>query len=165
MTPLSRWVPPAVLAVALGAVAGAPAPLLAQEVAVRVDAGTVVVRDGQAYARDARSGRYERVQVRRDRNGRLVYVRPVPRRPYVGYREGYGRYAFDDEYRPPARKVDCSSNGHCTVKYFDPYYRALYGGGDRDRGRHGGRDRDRGGDGDRRNGDGDRRDGGGRDDD
>src|SRR5688572_10452625 len=94
MTPLSRWVAPAMLALALGMVAGPAGSAHAQEAAraeVRVDADTVVVRNGQAYRRDARSGRYERVQVRRDRNGRLVYFRVVPRRTHDdGYRGGYG---------------------------------------------------------------------------
>lgn len=161
MTPLSRWGAPALLV--LWTVAGMPGPAQAQQaVPARVEADKVVVRNGQAYTRDARSGRYERVAVRRDRSGRLVYFRAVPRNGYGNY-GGRGGYAFDDtEFRPTARKVDCNSNHHCTVSYFDPYYRALYGGGYRSRGDHG---RDRGRDRDRRDGGGDRRDRGGRDDD
>ena len=140
MTPLSRWIAPALLA--LGTVAGASGPARAQDtVQVRVASDKVVVRDGQAYTRDARSGRYERLVVRRDRNGRLAYFRVVPRNTYYGGYGYYGGYAFDDtEYRPSARKVDCSSNGNCTVSYYDPYYRWLHGGGSRDQRQPGHRD-------------------------
>lgn len=154
MTLLSRRFAPAVLAVAFGAMAGAHAQD-AGKVQVRVDPAAVVVRNGQAHARDARSGRLEPVQVRRDRHGRLVYVRVVSRPPrFDPYRDGV---AFDDRYRPPARQVRCSSSGNCTVTYFDPYYRALFGGGRRGRGDHGDRDRPAGRDHDRRHDDGDRR--------
>ena len=159
MTPLSRWGATAALVAACAAGAGMAVPAHAQDVAlvrVRVDADDVVLRNGQAYYLDARGGRYERVSIDRDRNGLPVYYRVV-RRPRYDAWYGWPSATFDDDYRPPARRVDCSSSGNCTVKYYDPrydrrLYRAGYGDGyrgdRRDRGDHGDRG-DRGSRGDR----------------
>ena len=83
MATLSRWLAPAVLAVGLGLVALSPAPARAQSgddlVRVLVDVADVVLRGGTPYYRNGDYGYDDRLTVSRDRYGRPVYYRNMPR--------------------------------------------------------------------------------------
>lgn len=121
MDTVSRWLAPAVLAAGLGTVALAPAPAYAQTgddlVRVLVDVADVVLRGGTPYYRHGDYGYDDRLIVGRDRFGRPVYYRQMPRQ-------------FVDDYRyrdiPRQRQVRCNSNGKCKVTYYDPRYDRRY---------------------------------------
>ena len=124
MAILSRWLAPAVLAASLGIGALAPAPAQANDddlVRVRVDLADVVIRGGHPYYRHGDYGYDDRLIVHRDRYGRPVYYRMVPRYDRGGY--GYDH-----------RNARCNRNGKCRIEYYDPRY---------DRQRHYGYDRTR----------------------
>lgn len=153
---LARWLAPVALAAALGAGALLPAPARAGDDVVRVivDLADVVFRNGSPYYRYGDYRHYDRLIVERDRRGRPVYYRYLPRDPYrygppygnawghdrnhAGFvRDPYGRYS----------RQRCDSRGRCRVEYYDPRYdqRNDYGYGrhrDRDRYRDGCRWRD-----------------------
>ena len=118
MAILSRWLAPAVLAAGLGFGAMVPAPAQAQDDLIRVlvDVADVVLRGGQPYYRHGNYGYDDRLVATRDRYGRLVYYRMVPRyaRPY-GNAYGYDRH-------PAARDVKCNKHGKCKVTYYDARY-------------------------------------------
>ena len=86
MISLSRYLAPAVLAASLGVAAlAAPAPAQAQSddlVRVLVDVADVVLRSGQPYYRYGDYGYDDRLVMQRDRYGRPVYYRYVPREVY-----------------------------------------------------------------------------------
>ena len=99
-TSLTRFLAPAVLAAGLGAAAlAAPAPAQAQSddlVRVLVNVADVVMRGNQPYYRYGDYGYNDRLIVQRDRYGRPVYYRSVPR---VAYRQGppYGNaYGYNN---------------------------------------------------------------------
>lgn len=123
MVPMSRWLAPALLAAGLGATALFPAPARAQDdafVRVLVDVADVVLRGGVPYYRHGDYGYADRLVVARDRHGRPVYYRTVPRYRHDGppYGNAYGYW----NNGPGARRVSCNRNGNCTVKYYDPRY-------------------------------------------
>lgn len=146
---LARWLAPVALAAALGAGALFPAPAHAGEPSFRVivDLGDVVFRNGYPYYRHGGYGYDDRLIVERDRRGRPVYYRYLPRDAYrhgPPYGNAYGyhrnRHGFvRDPYGRYSRER-CDSRGRCRVEYYDPRYdqRNDYGYG---YGRH--RDRDR----------------------
>ncbi|MGH8078350.1 MAG: hypothetical protein ACREPE_13630 [Lysobacter sp.] len=121
MDTVSRWLVPAVLAAGLGTVALSPAPAYAQSgddlVRVLVDVADVVLRGGTPYYRHGDYGYDDRLIVGRDRFGRPVYYRQMPRQ-------------FVDDYRyrdmPRQQQVRCNSNGKCKVTYYDPRYDRRY---------------------------------------
>jgi hypothetical protein len=126
MAILSRWFAPAALAVGLGFAAVTPAPAHAQDdtlTRVLVDIADVVLRGGQPYYRYGNYGENDRLVAQRDRYGRVVYYRTVPRYDNT-YRSGppYGNaYGY---YRNGAgnRDVKCNKHGKCKVTYYDPRY-------------------------------------------
>lgn len=125
MTILARWIAPAALAAALGAGALIPAPAQARDDLVRVivDLPDIVFRSGHPYYRHGGNYGYnDRLIVERDRRGRPVYYRYVPREAYhrgppYGNAYGYHRNR-DNRY---SRQV-CDSRGRCRVEYYDPRY-------------------------------------------
>lgn len=130
MTTLSRWFAPAALALGLGfGAATVPAPAQAQDELTRVlvDIADVVIRGGTPYYRHGNYGYDDRLIVVRDRYGRPVYYRSVPR--HVQHRSGppygnaYGYYRNGPGSRNVnARNVKCNKNGKCKVEYYDPRY-------------------------------------------
>ncbi len=161
MSTVSRWIAPAVLAAGLGVAALSPTPAHAQSgddlVRVIVDVADVVLRGNTPYYRNSDYGYDDRLSVERDRYGRPVYYRQVPRQH--DYRSGppYGN-AYGYHRNAPNRQVKCNKHGKCKTTYYDArhdhdgrrydnrydnrYY--SYDRNDRD-GRHG-RDRNRWGD-------------------
>ena len=133
---MGRLLAPAVLAAGLGVGALVPAPAQAQDSLTRVlvDVADVVLQGGQPYYRHGNYGTNDRVYVQRDRYGRPVYYRVVPARSNYGppYGNAYGDYGnryntyntryHDYGYPQTAQRVNCSSSGNCTVKYYDPRY-------------------------------------------
>lgn len=122
---LSRYLAPAILAASLGlAGIAAPAPAQAQSgdlVRVLVNVADVAMRGNQPYYRYGNYGYNDRLIAQRDRYGRVVYYRNVPR---AQYRSGppYGNaYGYRNQ-RPvaAARKVKCNKHGKCTATYYDP---------------------------------------------
>ena len=91
MTSLSRMFAPALLAAGLGFGAMVPAPVQAQDNLARVlvDIADVVFRSGDPYYRHGNYGYNDRLVMGRDRYGRRVYYRVVPR--YDNYNR-YNRY-------------------------------------------------------------------------
>ncbi|NZA25645.1 hypothetical protein H0E84_04560 [Luteimonas sp. SJ-92] len=147
MTLLTRWLAPAALAAGLGVAALTPAPARASDDLARVivDVADVVLRGGTPYYRHGGHGYNDRLIVVRDRYGRPVYYRQVPRHYQAShsrhYRSGPPAHApahgYRDRNRNDNRNVRCNRNGHCTAQYYDPRY-------DRDRNRYQTRwDRDR----------------------
>lgn len=127
---LSRYLVPAVLAASLGfAAIAAPAPAQAQSqsddlVRVLVNVADVVMRGNQPYYRYGDYGYNDRLIGQRDRYGRIVYYRNVPR---AQYRNGppYGNaYGYNNHRRVngPQKIVKCNKNGKCTTTYYDPRY-------------------------------------------
>ena len=122
MDTLSRWLGAAVVAVGVGVAALSPSQVRAQQgdelVRVLVDIADVVLRGGVPYYRHGPYGYDDRLIVVRDRYGRPVYYRQVPRR-YLGSDR------YDDRFRH-GREVKCNRNGKCTITYYDPYYDRRY---------------------------------------
>lgn len=126
MTILSRWLAPAVLAAGFGFGAMAPAPAQAQDdtlTRVLVDIADVVLRGGVPYYRYGDYGYDDRLIAQRDRYGRLVYYRMVPRYQR-DYRAGppYGNAYGYWNNGPGSRKVKCNKHGKCKVTYYDQRY-------------------------------------------
>lgn len=126
---LSRYLAPAVLAASLGVAAvAAPAPAQAQSddlVRVLVDVADVVLRGGVPYYRYGDYGYDDRLIVQRDRYGRPLYYRYVPR---DGYRDGppygnaYGYYRNRGYPVTGQRITKCNKHGKCKIVYYDPRY-------------------------------------------
>jgi hypothetical protein len=120
MTLLSRWLAPAVLATGLGVAGFAPTAAHAQSgdelVRVIVDVADVIMRGGQPYYRNGHHGYDDRLVVVRDRYGRPVYYRQVPR---GGYYDDRARY---DAPRYGSHRTRCNKHGKCKVEYYDPRY-------------------------------------------
>ena len=120
MATMSRWLAPAVLAAGLGMAALSPVPARAQSgddlVRVLVDVADVVLRGGTAYDRNGNYGYDDRLIVSRDRYGRPVYYRNMPRdyrnAPQYGNAYGYYRNA-------PSRQMKCNKHGKCKSTYYD----------------------------------------------
>ncbi|MGY0560392.1 hypothetical protein ACW7G2_06720 [Luteimonas sp. A277] len=122
-----RWLAPLILAAGFGAAALAPAPARASDDLVRVivDVADVVLRGGSPYYRHGNYGHNDRLVMVRDRHGRPVYYRQVPR----NYRAGY----HPSQFRGPPphararghakqRNGNCDRNGRCSVRYYDPRF-------------------------------------------
>lgn len=129
MTTLSRWLAPAALAVGLGFGAMAPAQAQSQNDLTRVlvDVADVVFRGSTPYYRQGDYSYDDRLVVQRDRYGRPVYYRSVPRSQYYGNsvdNNGYGnsRYNNGRDYNDSNRRVKCNKHGKCKVEYYDPRY-------------------------------------------
>ena len=108
MISLSRYLAPAVLAASLGVAAvAAPAPAQAQS-------DDLVLRSGQPYYRYGDYGYDDRLVMQRDRYGRPVYYRYVPREVY---RQGppYGNaYGYQRNRGYPVtgqRTMKCNKHG------------------------------------------------------
>lgn len=124
MSTVSRWIAPAVLAAGLGMAALSPAPAHAQSgddlVRVIVDVADVVLRGGTPYYRNSGYGYNDRLIVERDRYGRPVYYRQVPRQP--DYRSGppYGNaYGYHRNRNASNRRMKCNRHGKCKTTYYD----------------------------------------------
>jgi hypothetical protein len=124
MTTLTRWIAPAALALGLGfGAAVVPAPAQAQDDLARVlvDIADVVIRGGTPYYRPGNYGYNDRLITDRDRYGRRIYYRQVPRytndrRSGPPYGNAYGYYRNG----PGSRDVKCNKHGKCKAKYYDP---------------------------------------------
>lgn len=127
----ARLLAPAALAAALGLASfGAPAPAQAQDSLERVlvDIADVIFRGGDPYYRHDRN---DRLRVERDRYGRPVYYRYVPRQranvprgvAHGYWRNGPGARNVPVSYRYDRRdNVKCDRKGKCKVEYYDPRY-------------------------------------------
>ncbi len=127
MSTLSRWLAPAALAVGLGFGAMAPAHAQAQDDLIRVlvEAADVVFRGSTPYYRQGNYGYNDRLVAQRDRYGRPVYYRSVPRSQYYGsnvHNNGYGNNYNGRSYNDSNRRVKCNKHGKCKVEYYDPRY-------------------------------------------
>ncbi len=137
---LTRFLAPAVLAASLGVAAiAAPAPAQAQSddlVRVLVNVADVVMRGNTPYYRYGDYGYDDRLIAQRDRYGRIVYYRNVPRDVYRNgppYGNAYG-YNRNRGYPVTGHRITkCNKHGKCKTSYYDPRY-------DRD-GRYGYNDR------------------------
>lgn len=129
MSTLTRWITPLVLAVGFGGAALAPAPAQAQSdqlTRVIVDVADVIFRGGSPYYRGgSQYDRDDRLIVSRDRYGRPVYYREVPRHVRSGppYGNAYG-YHGNAPGQQKQHKVKCDKHGRCEVKgkryFYDP---------------------------------------------
>lgn len=124
MDTVSRWFAPAVVATGLGLSALSPAPARAQSgeelVRVLVDVADVVLRGGAPYYRYGEYGYDDRLIVDRDRYGRPVYYRQVPR-PYRHNVRQSDRYGYRRDVSG-YRQLRCNSHGRCKATYYDPRY-------------------------------------------
>ncbi|MEJ7747523.1 MAG: hypothetical protein WKF61_12435 [Luteimonas sp.] len=140
MTALSRWLVPATLALGLGLGAMAPAQAQSQDELIRVlvNVADVVFRGSTPYYRQGDYGQDDRLTVQRDRYGRPVYYRSVPRSQYYG--NGYGNgngnsYGNDGHPRysngshnngshnnGSSQRTKCNKHGKCKVEYYDSRY-------------------------------------------
>lgn len=117
MNTMSRWLAPAVMAVGIASMT--PFPVHARDddlIRVLVDVADVVLRGGMPYYRYGDYGYDDRLIVARDRYGRPLYYRQIPRRHADGDR--YDGRSGDRH----GSQVKCNSNGRCTITYYDPRY-------------------------------------------
>jgi hypothetical protein len=122
---LSRYLAPAILAASLGlAAVAAPAPAQAQSssdlVRVLVNVADVVMQGNQPYYRGGNYGDNDRLIAQRDRYGRIVYYRNVPRAQYRNgppYGNAYGYYQNRRDSRD--ENVKCNKHGKCKTAYDD----------------------------------------------
>jgi len=127
MSTVSRWLASTALSAALVAGLAIAAPAQAQTaddlVRVIVDVADVAMRGGQPYYRYGNYGYDDRLTYARDRYGRPVYYRYVPRNtPPYGNAYGYYRNAqYGNGYGMQGR-TKCNPNGKCKVEYYDPRY-------------------------------------------
>jgi len=143
MLSIARWLAPAALAAALGAAAFVPAPAQANDDLIRVivDVADIVFRNGQPYYRHGGYGYDDRLVVSRDRYGRPVYYRYVPRHdqrygPPYGNAYGYHRnrgVGFVPDPNGRYSRQRCDSRGRCRIEYYDPRYDDRYSRYDRPR--------------------------------
>ena len=163
MATVTRWLASTALAAGLGlATLATPMPAQARDddlIRVIVDVADVIYHGGYPYYRYSDYGYNDRLIVDRDRYGRRVYYRYMPR----DYRNGppYGKaHGYWKKHPQATRRVSCDRYGRCVTRYYDPRYdrryydnryysydRDRYYGdryyGDRDRSWDGRRDRDR----------------------
>ncbi|HEY0661709.1 MAG TPA: hypothetical protein VGD21_10395 [Lysobacter sp.] len=127
MAIMTRWLASAVLAAGLGMAALSPTPAYAQSgddlVRVIVDVADVIVRGGYPYYRYGNYGYNDRLIVVRDRYGRPVYYREIPR---TAYRNGppYGNAYGYWRNGPGSRNMKCNKHGKC--QYYDARYDRRY---------------------------------------
>ena len=128
---LTRYLAPAVMAASLGVAAiAAPAPAQAQSddlVRVLVNVADVVIRGNTPYYRYGDYSYDDRLIMQRDRYGRPVYYRSVPRgynasrnAPPYGNAYGYNRnrgYPVTGQ-----RNLQCNKHGKCKAEYYDSRY-------------------------------------------
>lgn len=129
MSTMTRWIAPLVLAAGFGTAALAPAPVHAQSsdqlARVIVDVADVIFRGGDPYYRHDQRGYDDRLIVSRDRYGRPVYYREVPRHARSG--PPYGKaYGYHGNAPGQQKKVKCDNRGRCEVKGTRHYYDARY---------------------------------------
>jgi len=130
MTALSRLLAPATLAIGLGFGAMAPVQAQSQDELMRVlvNVADVVFRGSTPYYRQGDYGVDDRLTVQRDRYGRPVYYRSVPRDQYYGNNgsynsnHGYGNNGYGYGNNDSNRRVKCNKHGKCKVEYYDPRY-------------------------------------------
>ena len=135
MTTLSRWLAPAALAVGLGLGTIAPAQAQSQDDLIRVlvNVADVVFRGSTPYYRQGDYSNDDRLVVQRDRYGRPVYYRSMPRSQYYGsngnnngyYDNGYSNnngYSNGRDHDNSSRQVKCNKHGKCKVEYYDSRY-------------------------------------------
>ena len=130
MMSLSRYLAPAVLAASLGVAAiAAPAPAQAQSddlVRVLVNVADVVLRGNQPYYRHGDYGYDDRLVMQRDRYGRTVYYRYIPRDAYNRGGPPYGNaYGYNRNRGYPVtgqRSMKCNKHGKCKAEYYDARY-------------------------------------------
>ncbi len=127
MLSLSRWLIPSALAAAFAFGVMAPAPALAGDDLIRVivNLPDVVIRAGHAYYRYGDNGYNDRLIVERDRYGRPVYYRYMPRDQYGDappYGNAYGYHRTRADYGNRYQRQRCDSRGRCRVEYYDPRY-------------------------------------------
>lgn len=129
---LSRYLALAALAVSLGfAALAAPAPAQAQSsdelIRVLVNVADVAMRGNTPYYRYGNYGYGDRLIMQRDRHGRVVYYRQIPRANYdyhtryyprAPYGNAYGQYRNQREVA--TQRVKCNRHGKCTTTYYDP---------------------------------------------
>ena len=120
MISLSRYLAPAVLAARLGVAAvAAPAPAQAQSddlVRVLVDVADVVLRSGQPDYRYGDYGYDDRLVMQRDRYGRPVYYRYVPREVYrQGPPYGMGEVARSSSDKRTTTYASSATAKPCSV--------------------------------------------------
>jgi len=129
MSTLTRWITPLVLAVGFGGAALAPAHAQSGDQLARVivDVADVIFRGGDPYYRGGQYGHDDRLVVSRDRHGRPVYYREVPRHVRSGppYGNAYG-YHGNAPGQQKHNKVKCDKHGRCEIKgkrhFYDPRY-------------------------------------------
>jgi len=128
---LTRYLAPAVLAASLGAAAfAAPTPAQAQSddwVRVLVNVADVVMRGNIPYYRYGDYGYDDRLVMQRDRYGRPVYYRYVPREAYYDRgRPPHGNaYGYNRNRGYPVtgqRSMKCDKHGKCRLEYYDARY-------------------------------------------
>ena len=128
---LTRYLAPAVLAASLGAAAfAAPTPAQAQSddwVRVLVNVADVVMRGNTPYYRYGDYGYDDRLVMQRDRYGRPVYYRYVPREAYYDRgRPPHGNaYGYNRNRGYPVtgqRSMKCDKHGKCRLEYYDARY-------------------------------------------
>jgi hypothetical protein len=132
---ISRFLAPSALAIALGVGFAMPVPQAqAQDDLARVlvDIADVVFQSGVPYYRYGDYGRYDRLVVQRDRYGRPVYYRYVPRHydgrrgPPYGNAYGYWRNGPGSWNN----NVSCNKHGKCKAIHYNGRYDRRW---DRDR--------------------------------
>lgn len=132
MATVTRWLASTALAAGLGlATLAAPAPAQAQSdadlIRVIVDVADVIYHGGYPYYRYGDYGRYDRLIVDRDRYGRRVYYRYMPRD--YDYRSGppYGKaHGYWKKHPQATRRVSCDRYGRCVTRYYDSRYDRRY---------------------------------------
>jgi len=131
MATVTRWLASTALAAGLGlATLAAPTPAHASDddlIRVIVDIADVIYHGGYPYYRYGDYGYDDRLIVDRDRYGRRVYYRYVPR----DYRYGppYGKaHGYWKKHRNSSHynRVTCDRYGHCHAHYYDPRYNNRY---------------------------------------
>ena len=129
MATMLRWLAPMALAAGLGMAALTPTPARAQDgyelARVVVDVADVIFRGGYPYYRHGNYGYDDRLIVVRDRYGRPVYYRQVPREGYRNgppYGNAYGYHRNRDNRYNQQRRVTCDGYGRCVTRYYDPRY-------------------------------------------
>ena len=132
---ISRFLAPSALAIALGVGFAMPVPQAqAQDDLARVlvDIADVVFQSGVPYYRYGDYGRYDRLVVQRDRYGRPVYYRYMPRHydgrrgPPYGNAYGYWRNGPGSWNN----NVSCNKHGKCKAIHYNGRYDRRW---DRDR--------------------------------
>ena len=127
--PVTRWIAPTALAIALGIGAMTPAPAHAQDALSRVlvDVADVVFNNGTPYDRYGEDVAANRLAVGRDAYGRPVYYRQASNNGYPNQQrivyDRYGQPVYDDY----GRRVAYSRNNQSRGYDRNPPYGNAYG--------------------------------------